>query len=383
MPTVPLTLEEIKTSVYNKTSLVQIRDRVIPEKVWDEDNDSDIFLYHLPARGWNGATMPNYVQHAKSPSEYYNVVVSETELDADGFPAFMLDKDVKGGDELIVKFDQESDELWEASKSKLDELIEDDTHRSEVESNGGSARLYVPNVRSNTKVMKEYVTKKRLIDNMNKDTMVMVKPSQLEGVGLFLMEGKLFRPGENPMKLPEECQQVSTVDLIEEDIQDLPNPARLLIERFIHPHYNSEGSLCWAVPRGGPNEIDISHYMNTSDGTSVASNVYEFPGVDTESGFSELKALRSIEQGEELLLNYAKDLSSDSEEENEDSDESRDEAESSEEEELDYRGGDELEQGELSEEEDGMDCGGGDELVGPSPKKGKSDSFSSSDSDSG
>jgi SET domain-containing protein len=128
------------------------------------------------------------------------------------------------------------------------------------------------------------MTKKALLAELENDTYVMLKPSGVHGIGVFAI-----RP------IPRGCRtmfsrgQGEWIKLPIADVEALPAHSRELIETYCL--FDEED---YYVPDYGFKLMDLVNYLNHSNNPNIAS---------VNEG-EEFEALRDIETGEELLLDY-------------------------------------------------------------------------------
>ena len=128
-----------------------------------------------------------------------------------------------------------------------------------------------------------------LLDELKNQTYVMIRPSAIEGIGVFALR-----------KIPKGCRDMfSTAKQNPEEwkpierklIEELPEHARKLVETYcLYDEFN------YYVPEQGFKRMDLVNFLNHSDEPNVLSiNDGEF-----------FEALRDILPGEELLVDYGK-----------------------------------------------------------------------------
>lgn len=126
--------------------------------------------------------------------------------------------------------------------------------------------------------------KDKLLAELNNDTYVMLKPSGIHGIGVFAIRNipkgtrNIFSSGIGEfIKIPAK------------DVDVLPEHSRKLVETYCL--YDEEN---YFIPDYGFKLMDLSLYLNHSDEPNVTSiNEGEF-----------FEALRDIQPGEELLVDY-------------------------------------------------------------------------------
>lgn len=128
------------------------------------------------------------------------------------------------------------------------------------------------------------MNKTELIRELNESHYVMIKPSGVHGIGVFAV-----RP------IPKGCRSMFSKDpgewvkLSFAEVEALPEASRYMIETYcLYDDWN------YFVPATGFKTMDIALYLNHSDQANVAS---------INEG-DEFEAIRDIEIGEELFLDY-------------------------------------------------------------------------------
>ncbi len=125
-----------------------------------------------------------------------------------------------------------------------------------------------------------------LLRELNESHYVMLKPSAVHGIGVFAV---------NP--IPKGCRSMFSKDPGEwirmsfEEVNSLPEPSRYMVETYCL--YDERD---YFVPADGFKSMDISLYLNHNEEANIAS-------IDEGVMF---EALRDIEVGEELFLDYGK-----------------------------------------------------------------------------
>lgn len=117
-------------------------------------------------------------------------------------------------------------------------------------------------------------------------TYVMLRPSSIEGVGVFAIQ-----------RIPKGCREMFSAPTLEDqwiklskkEVSELPSHAKLLVENYCL--YDADH---YFVPDYGFKKMDVSLYLNHSDTPNIISiNEGEY-----------FEATRDIESGEELLIDY-------------------------------------------------------------------------------
>ena len=129
------------------------------------------------------------------------------------------------------------------------------------------------------------MTKKdKLLQQLQHHTFATLKPSPLHGIGVFAITA--IQKGERKIFSDHESEWI---EVSKEEVDALPQHAKDLIENhclFNETHYY--------VPEYGFKIFDLAVYLNHSDQPNLISvNEGEF-----------FEAIRDIEAGEELLIDY-------------------------------------------------------------------------------
>jgi hypothetical protein len=135
--------------------------------------------------------------------------------------------------------------------------------------------------------------KDRLLDNLEHDTYVRLRPSPLQGVGVFAI--KDIPKGVNPFSMSNKVKY-KTIKCTENDLKHVDPAVKKMIDDFIEPDGKS-----YHIPENGLNSLDLTFYLNHGKNNNLGV-------VDDESdndGYSSFVTLRHIKKGEELLINYA------------------------------------------------------------------------------
>jgi len=125
-----------------------------------------------------------------------------------------------------------------------------------------------------------------LLDTLRHHTWVTLRPSPIEGVGVFAVRDipTGCREMFSPPAAPDDFVAVPRVD-----VEQLPPHARQLVETYCL----FDAEWYW-IPRDGFKKMDLSHFLNHSDTPNVVS---------VEEGMW-FEALRDIAAGEELTVDY-------------------------------------------------------------------------------
>ena len=130
------------------------------------------------------------------------------------------------------------------------------------------------------------MTKAALLQELAGNTWVMIKPSPIEGIGVFASQD-----------IPKGCRSMFSkaseaeewIPVSKTEVDALPTHAKALIENYCL--YDDEN---YFVPDYGFKKMDLVIFLNHSDTPNIISiNDGEF-----------FEAIAEIKQGEELLIDY-------------------------------------------------------------------------------
>ena len=132
------------------------------------------------------------------------------------------------------------------------------------------------------------MNKIELIAELTANTYVMLKPSAIEGIGVFAM-----------VDIPKGCRQMfSKPDVNDEwltlsyaEVASFPPHAKFMVE-----NYCLFDDTNYFVPGDGFKKIDLSLFLNHADTPNIIS-------INDGDYF---EAVRDIEAGEELVVDYGK-----------------------------------------------------------------------------
>jgi SET domain-containing protein len=131
------------------------------------------------------------------------------------------------------------------------------------------------------------MTKQDLLNELSQNTFVMLKPSTVEGIGVFAIQD--IPQGCREMFAKENKEMVEWISLSKQEVNQLPKHSKLLVENYCL--YDDEQ---YFVPADGFKKMDVSLFINHSDTPNIMSiNDGEF-----------FEAIRDIKTGEELFLDY-------------------------------------------------------------------------------
>lgn len=130
------------------------------------------------------------------------------------------------------------------------------------------------------------MTKEHLINELSRNTYVMLKPSPLEGVGVFAVRD-----------IPTGCRDIFSkpdpndtwIRVSKKEVELLPPHAKFMVENYCLFDKDS-----YFVPDHGFKKMDVSLFINHSD----------VPNIKSINDGDYFETIRHINEGEELLLDY-------------------------------------------------------------------------------
>jgi SET domain-containing protein len=130
------------------------------------------------------------------------------------------------------------------------------------------------------------MTKEELLLELSRNTWVMLRPSPIEGIGVFALQD-----------IPKGCREMfgkpDTADdwitVSRKEAETLPQHAQFLVGNYCL--YDEEN---YFIPAHGFKKMDLSLFLNHSDTPNIVSL--------NEGDYFE--ATRDIRQGEELVIDY-------------------------------------------------------------------------------
>lgn len=131
------------------------------------------------------------------------------------------------------------------------------------------------------------MNKTELLAELSTNTFVMLKPSPLEGVGVFAIRD-----------IPKGCKEMfgkpdaedQWITLSKKEVEVLPTPAQFMIENYCL--YDEDS---YFVPAHGFKKMDIALFLNHSD----------TPNIISINGGDYFEAITDIRAGEELIIDYS------------------------------------------------------------------------------
>jgi len=130
------------------------------------------------------------------------------------------------------------------------------------------------------------MTKEELLKELSQNTWAMIRPSPIEGIGVFALRD-IPKGCRNMFGKPDDASEWIAVS--KNEIGSLPVHAQFLVGNYCL--YDEEN---YFIPAQGFKKIDLSLFLNHSDTPNVISiNDGDF-----------FEAIRDIKEGEELLIDY-------------------------------------------------------------------------------
>ncbi len=130
------------------------------------------------------------------------------------------------------------------------------------------------------------MTKSELLTELCDNTYVMLRPSPIEGIGIFAVQD-ITKGCRDMFSKPDVNENWITIS--KSEVEKLPAHAQLMVGNYCL--YNDDH---YFVPDYGFKKIDISLFLNHSDQPNITSiNEGEY-----------FEALRDIKHGEELVIDY-------------------------------------------------------------------------------
>ena len=130
------------------------------------------------------------------------------------------------------------------------------------------------------------MTKEELLNELEANTWVMIKPSPIEGIGVFALRD--ITKGCRSM-FSKADEQEQWIPISKTEVANLPAHAKTLIENYcLYDEAN------YFVPDYGFKKMDLVNFLNHSDTPNIISiNDGEF-----------FEAIKDILKGEELFIDY-------------------------------------------------------------------------------
>ena len=130
------------------------------------------------------------------------------------------------------------------------------------------------------------MTKAALLQELSGNTWVMIKPSPIEGIGVFALQD--IPKGCSAM-FSKATEQEQWITISKAEVENLPPHAKALIGNYCL--YDEEN---YFVPDYGFKKMDLVNFLNHADKPNIISlNDGEF-----------FEAIHNIKKGEELVIDY-------------------------------------------------------------------------------
>ena len=130
------------------------------------------------------------------------------------------------------------------------------------------------------------MTKAALLAELSNNTYVMLKPSPIEGIGVFAIQD-----------IPKGCREMFSkpdvnnkwITVLKKEVEALPAYAQFIVGNYCL--YDEDN---YFIPDEGFKKIDVSLFINHSDTPNIIS-------INDGDYF---EAIRAIKTGEELVIDY-------------------------------------------------------------------------------
>ena len=123
-----------------------------------------------------------------------------------------------------------------------------------------------------------------MLEQLRHHTFVTLRPSKIQGIGVFALTD--IKKGQRGLFSSDASEWIA---VSKEEVAALPIHSRLLVENFCL--FDEEN---YFIPEYGFKIMDIVVYLNHSD----------VPNVQSINDGEDFEALRDIEEGEELFVDY-------------------------------------------------------------------------------
>ncbi len=130
------------------------------------------------------------------------------------------------------------------------------------------------------------MTKEELLLELSGNTWVMIKPSPIEGIGVFALQD-IPKGCRDMFGKPDASEEWVTVP--KKEIEGLPAHAQFLVGNYCL--YDAEN---YFIPAHGFKKIDVSLFLNHAD----------HPNIISVNDGDYFEAIREIRSGEELVIDY-------------------------------------------------------------------------------
>ena len=130
------------------------------------------------------------------------------------------------------------------------------------------------------------MTKVELLSELGTNTYLMLKPSPIEGIGVFAIRD-IPKGCRNMFSKPDD--EEDWIKVSKNEIENLPVAVQLVVE-----NYCLYDEVHYFVPAGGFKKLDLSLFLNHA----------EIPNLISVNEGDYFEATRDISAGEELLIDY-------------------------------------------------------------------------------
>ena len=130
------------------------------------------------------------------------------------------------------------------------------------------------------------MTKDELLSELGTNTYLMLKPSPIEGIGVFAIRD-IPKGCRNMFSKPDD--EEDWIKVSKKEIENLPVAVQLVVE-----NYCLYDEVHYFVPAGGFKKLDLSLFLNHA----------EIPNLISVNEGDYFEATRDISAGEELLIDY-------------------------------------------------------------------------------
>jgi SET domain-containing protein len=138
------------------------------------------------------------------------------------------------------------------------------------------------------------MSKNKLLDHLQNDIYCRLGVSKIAGIGVFAI--KTIPKGVNPFKILAKDND-KIIELNYDDVKDLDKNVKKIINDF----FGQGGKLKkYDVLASGPNNMNISYYLNHSDKPNL--DIVEIEGSDYLGFITN----QIIKEGDELTIDYSK-----------------------------------------------------------------------------
>jgi len=139
-----------------------------------------------------------------------------------------------------------------------------------------------------------YMSKNKLLKHLQNDIYCRLDVSKIAGIGVFAI--KTIPKGVNPFKILAKDKD-KIIELDDNDIKNMDKNVKKIVNDFFG---QGDKIKRYDVLASGPNNLNISYYLNHSDKPNL--DIVEMEG----SNYLGFVANRIIKEGEELTIDYSK-----------------------------------------------------------------------------